>query len=891
MMFRRLLRTGLLGLVALTFGSAAQSAISFVGQTTASAATGSTPAHLMGDLLLVNAVRGASTTAPTLPNGWISVLTKSNSTATTVVNRIGYRIATGIGAITSASQNTSTGVWTTAANSLVAGQAVQITGSLPGGYAANTNYYVIATGLSSTTVELSATQGGAVKLPTTSVSTTMDTDPVGTWTNANELVIQVYRPSSGATLGVGSSASSSSTTATVTYPALTLADTSGNSWVVGFVGASNTTQTLTAAATGMTNRGAVTGASYSGAGSDTNGGVSSWAAATANVTGSGSTVSATVEVVLLSETNSLSSNLYQYVAGGSNPYDRFNTGNNFTLPLPKLTGTGNTGILFITYDGGATVPTVTGAINGSFGAAAKTALGGAGNLDSAVYVKQNLTGGQETLTVSGFYPTIGATSTVNGNYYTITTLGTSDFTAIGAAATAAGNFQTGTSYSIKTVGTTNFTSIGASSNTVGVVFTATGAGTGSGTATGVGTAFQATGVGSGTGTVTQGTHAFTYSYVELNNVATSGGLQGSSSSAFSTTSAAGSFTPTNNNGTGGNVILGYFAKSDQVPGQLTSSIVPSAGLSLLGADIGWLSAPDALPKAFEGGVQATSAAINPAIASVNDSGDHWNSIALALRVSTGSGSSSPNSIQMNGISHFASTHFITTGIYTLQVPATGNLHVCNTTDPNVNTQLVWDSEGITWLADTAGAHFWYRPVAITDPNLRVYLQGGGSDAILSWRCEDINGAATSPYDSAILNGQSVSGVTSFTASPAPSPSGSSDLVIANVELGQGPGLGTTAPTGAYWDLANYVGETDLDLMENADIMSHYVSSASGAQTWTFSITAIASNSTDGGFIYFKAAPPAVVPASQFFLGAVGHRFPYLCTANDDAYDFKLLANH
>lgn len=46
----------------------------------------------------------------------------------------------------------------------------------------------------------------------------------------------------------------------------------------------------------------------------------------------------------------------------------------------------------------------------------------------------------------------------------------------------AGSFIVGKAYIIDTVGTTNFTTIGAASNTVGVVFTATGVGTGTGTA-------------------------------------------------------------------------------------------------------------------------------------------------------------------------------------------------------------------------------------------------------------------------------------------------------------------------------------------------------------------------------------------------------------------------
>ena len=47
----------------------------------------------------------------------------------------------------------------------------------------------------------------------------------------------------------------------------------------------------------------------------------------------------------------------------------------------------------------------------------------------------------------------------------------------------AGSFVTGTTYTIASIGTTNFTLIGAASNTVGIGFVATGPGTGTGTAT------------------------------------------------------------------------------------------------------------------------------------------------------------------------------------------------------------------------------------------------------------------------------------------------------------------------------------------------------------------------------------------------------------------------
>jgi hypothetical protein len=60
---------------------------------------------------------------------------------------------------------------------------------------------------------------------------------------------------------------------------------------------------------------------------------------------------------------------------------------------------------------------------------------------------------------------------VDANTYTIT-----------LPSETAGSFRTGNIYTITSVGNTNFTAIGASSNTVGVTFTATGPGSGTGTA-------------------------------------------------------------------------------------------------------------------------------------------------------------------------------------------------------------------------------------------------------------------------------------------------------------------------------------------------------------------------------------------------------------------------
>lgn len=101
---------------------------------------------------------------------------------------------------------------------------------------------------------------------------------------------------------------------------------------------------------------------------------------------------------------------------------------------------------------------------------------------------------------------LAATELIASTWYKITGIGTTNFTLIGASANTvgtifqasgpgtgtgrvslvsnitAGNFVIGTTYTITAVGTTNFTLIGASANTVGITFVATGVGTGTGTA-------------------------------------------------------------------------------------------------------------------------------------------------------------------------------------------------------------------------------------------------------------------------------------------------------------------------------------------------------------------------------------------------------------------------
>ena len=99
----------------------------------------------------------------------------------------------------------------------------------------------------------------------------------GTWTNAGDLSVVVYRN----VRAIGDTATSVSFGGVVTFPALTLQNSSGRSWVVGALGFISTLSGDQAdAPTGMTSRNTSGGTGELSAIHDTNGGVTSWSAQT-----------------------------------------------------------------------------------------------------------------------------------------------------------------------------------------------------------------------------------------------------------------------------------------------------------------------------------------------------------------------------------------------------------------------------------------------------------------------------------------------------------------------------------------------------------------------------------------------------------------------------------
>ncbi len=131
-----------------------------------------------------------------------------------------------------------------------------------------------------------------------SLIATSSSEVTGTWTGAESILVQIYRSSTG-TLSIGSAPAAFTNFGTlIEYGAITLDDTSGSSWVVGFAGHRSNNVNLSLAPTGMVNRTFDTPALSRAGGHDTNVGVTSWSSQSVEGGGSASSWHSTVAEIV-----------------------------------------------------------------------------------------------------------------------------------------------------------------------------------------------------------------------------------------------------------------------------------------------------------------------------------------------------------------------------------------------------------------------------------------------------------------------------------------------------------------------------------------------------------------------------------------------------------------
>jgi len=322
----------------------------------------------------------------------------------------------------------------------------------------------------------------------------------------------------------------------------------------------------------------------------------------------------------------------------------------------------------------------------------------------------------------------------------------------------------------------------------------------------------------------------------------------------------GSFTPTNNNSNGGNVVWNYTALAGAQGAKNPTSWVPATNFSLLNGDIIWTT-NQGFPEASQYYTQATAASVTPSITATGDTTNAYNSATVALAVAS-NGATAPSSIHVGVIGHESFATFASPGTMKIQVPWIGNLRVLTFSWQGDSTgggsgyvSAISSSDGCNFteaagMHAAGGASIWYAQGCSPCPTCTASLTWTGTYTSPqgSFRYYDVQNAASSSYQNDVTDGQ-VSCGTSVTDAPTFTPTGAtSGLTIQVTGNGNGPitGFASGAPSGAVFDLWTFTGQTDSDVADNADSSDHLYYSSKATQNWNF-------NKTNGGDICYPAA--------------------------------------
>ena len=317
----------------------------------------------------------------------------------------------------------------------------------------------------------------------------------------------------------------------------------------------------------------------------------------------------------------------------------------------------------------------------------------------------------------------------------------------------------------------------------------------------------------------------------------------------------GSFTPTNNDANGGNVIWNYTPLANGFSHTSVTGYTPATSFQLLnGGAVLWPAT--GFPQASQYYLQTTAAAVTPSITAAGENGsngDAFNSATVALAVAN-NGATASATIHVANIIHESIYISSNPGTTTSPFPTTGNLRIAAFTWEGgcpggggaclaTSGTTISSSDGCTWAVVGNAGHgdavIGYAQGCSPCPACTVSLHFSGAGALGgSFRLYDVQNAQASSYQ----NEASSSGSCGTTLNDAPTitPSGaSSGLTIASNGIGTGPGTGFApgAPSGATFDLWTFASQTDADAADNADSQAHYYFSSAATQNWNWSLHA------------------------------------------------------
>ncbi len=338
-----------------------------------------------------------------------------------------------------------------------------------------------------------------------------------------------------------------------------------------------------------------------------------------------------------------------------------------------------------------------------------------------------------------------------------------------------------------------------------------------------------------------------FEYQEWSGIATSSavnGTVGSASPVAAPTLATGSFTPGNNDANGGNLILAFFYDafgSSKGP----SGWVAGGSFSLMqGNAISFNTDQQGQPSGSEYLIQAASASINPGITATADASAQYNCVAVALKLSSGTGTSIHSGIRIiKSIKQIAANQNSAASV-TLNFPTTGNFRIFTTSVSHTGSagvSSVTDSEGNTWTdvsqsADTGAVYYWK---GAANPGLKVtlHLSGSSSNNLDGWFLDVANGPAGTVVG-AVGHNTTTGGPGAVQHMPDITPTATNSLIIATFTNGLGPTTSVSSPASVAFNnvaltAGGGTGEGDGGTVNSGDGFASLLNTSTSAQNWTW----------------------------------------------------------
>lgn len=343
----------------------------------------------------------------------------------------------------------------------------------------------------------------------------------------------------------------------------------------------------------------------------------------------------------------------------------------------------------------------------------------------------------------------------------------------------------------------------------------------------------------GTHTITVTTSAspstFQYTISEFSGI--DGTVSGTgSSTGTAPTIDAGSFTPTNNDAAGGNLVWAYFTQTGDPFQTHPRNWTPGGSFTLLDADT---ASRTMQAHASMYWVQASAAPVTPRITLTGGGSQGYEGVAVALEARSVGQRPGPG-IHIERILHTTDGAPPTSWVF--QVPSRGDLLVFVVNEPDIiRVTGVTDNKGNTYsrYAPAGAPQFWYTTgTATTGQDLVATVTSSGTPVNATALWYDISGADGVDGTVQGSGGQASCTTTcpeaTFDDAPVLTPL-SVGLTLATCFFGTGPsdGFAGGAPAGAVFDYVWYTGITDASRMDNSDCRAHLYNHDLATQHWNW----------------------------------------------------------